>query len=261
MAKEHTRQRTRIFSILISSCLAILVLSLGLFAALENAGKAGHTSVPSSGTTSANMATSTLQTPVQPLFFDNFADTSKGWYLGDFGGYTRTIHNNMLTLADSNHQVLTESLPTTTSFDDFALTVTFTLLEATPDDSVGIYLRGDSYLDHDYRLDFFDNNTYAVSKEFLDKDKVPAATFLLRPTATPFLHPSGQRNTITVMMKAAKLVLMINNEVVNSVIDMDYRSGQIALFVKNAATSNRVRASFSNIVIYPAPETLPKVLS
>lgn len=259
MAKEHKHYRVRNLSLLLASCFSILLLSIALFYVLQNTSKPAHTRERVVQTASATMAASTLSTPVQPLFFDDFADTSKGWYLGDSEGYSRTIHNHALILADSNHKVLTESLPTPTSFDDFTLMMTFTLLKATPDDSVGVYIRGDSYLDHDYRLDFFGNNTYAVSKEFLDTDKVSATAFLIQPTSTPFLHPPGQKNTVTVMMKASRLVLMINNEVVNAVTDEDYTSGQIALFVKNADTSNQVRASFSSVSIYPAPETLPKV--
>src|SRR3989440_11026535 len=193
-----------------------------------------------------------LSTP-QPLFFDDFTDKSKGWYLGSTSGYTRVIDNDSLILADSNHTILTESLPTSTPFNDFIVTVTYTLLQANQDDSVGLYLRGDSNLDHDYRIDIYGNNTYAISKEFLDASKSPQVQFLVSPTGATTLHPAGQSNTIMVMMKGPKLVLLVNGTMVSSITDTDYTSGQIALFVKNSETSSEVEASFSSVVVYPAP--------
>jgi hypothetical protein len=201
--------------------------------------------------------TLTAQSTPQPLFSDDFTDKSKGWYLGSASGYTRVIDNNTLTLADSNHTILTESLPTNTSFDDFMVSVTFTILQANKDDSVGLYLRGDSNLDHDYRIDIYGNNTYAISKEFLDATKTPQGQFLVSPTSAAALKPAGQQNTITVMMKGPKLVLMVNGTIVNSVTDSDYTSGQIALFVHNSETSSEVEASFSSVVVNPVPDQVP----
>ncbi len=197
-----------------------------------------------------------LSTP-QPLFSDDFTDKSKGWYLGSASGYTRVIDNNTLTLADSNHTVLTESLPSNISFNDFMVSVTFTILQANKDDSVGLYLRGDSNLDHDYRIDIYGNNTYAISKEFLDATKSPQVQFLVSPTSAAALKPAGQQNTIMLMMKAPELVLMVNGTIVNSVIDSDYTSGQIALFVHNSETSSEVEASFSSVIVYPVPDQVP----
>ena len=201
--------------------------------------------------------TSTAQSTPQPLFSDDFTDKSKGWYLGSASGYTRVIDNNTLTLADNNHTILTESLPTNTSFDDFMVSVTFMILQANKDDSVGLYLRGDSNLDHDYRIDIYGNNTYAISKEFLDATKTPQGQFLVSPTSAAALKPAGQQNTITVMMKGPKLVLMVNGTIVNSVTDSDYTSGQIALFVHNSETSSEVEASFSSVVVNPVPDQVP----
>lgn len=197
-----------------------------------------------------------LATP-QPLFFDNFADKSKGWYLGNVSGYTRVIDNNSLILADANHKILTESLPSNTIFDDFMVTVTFTLLQANHDDSVGLYLRGDSNLDHDYRIDIYGNNTYAISKEYLDADKDPQVQYLVPPIHAASLKPVDQQNTLTALAKGPIIVLLINGKVVNTVTDTDYTKGQIALFVQNSETSSEVDASFSSISVYPAPDQLP----
>ena len=238
--------------------LLIMVISGTIFFYVQ--GKSSKTNNNGNGAVSPTVRkatptpTPTAQSTPQPLFFDDFTDRSKGWYLGSTSGYTRVIDNNTLTLADSNHTILTESLPTSTSFDDFIVSVTFTILQANQDDSVGLYLRGDSNLDHDYRIDIYGNNTYAVSKEFLDATKSPQLQFLVSPTHASKLKPAGQSNTITVMVKGPELVLLVNGSIVNSVTDSDYTGGQIALFVQNSETSSEVEASFSSVVVYPVPK-------
>src|SRR6266487_4941751 len=197
----------------------------------------GNSAVSPTARKATPTPTPTAQSTPQPLFSDDFTDKSKGWYLGSASGYTRVINNNTLTLADSNHTILTESLPTNTSFDDFMVSVTFTILQANQDDSIGLHLRGDSNLDHDYRIDIYGNNTYAISKEYLDLDKYPQTQFLINPTKTSVLKPIGQQNTLTVIMKGPMLVLLLNGTVINTVTDQDYSSGQIALFVRNSDTS------------------------
>jgi len=198
----------------------------------------------------------TFSTP-QPLFFDNFADTSKGWSLSSVSGYTRSIDNNTLTLADANHKILTESLPTNTIYNDFMITVSFTLLQANNDDSVGLYVRGDSNLDHDYRIDIFGDSSYAISKEFLDANNALQAKALVSQTKTTALHPVGLQNNVTVAMKGSVLILQINGSLINSIVDTDYTTGQIALFVQNSNSSSGVEASFSSVAVYPAPHQLP----
>ncbi|MBV9708166.1 MAG: hypothetical protein JO125_12240, partial [Chloroflexi bacterium] len=186
----------------------------------------------------------------QALFEDSFTDNRKGWYLNDASGYTRVLGKNGLTLAVINHKELTESLPTNATFDDFVVTATFTLRRADENDSVGLYVRGDSNLDHDYRVEVFGDNRYAVSKQFLDSDNNVVSTFLAPPTYTALLKPLGQPNTIAVMMKGASLRLFINNRAVYSVTDTDYTSGQIALFVENGNSSDGVTATFSYVSVY-----------
>ena len=238
-----------------ASILIIVVVGSALFFISENSNKTGTTggSIVSPTEKKATPTPSPTATPLaQPLFFDDFTDTSKGWYLGNVSGYKRVITNNTLILADVNHNILTESLPTNTIFDDFKITLTFTLLKANADDSAGLYLRGDSNLDHDYRIDIYGNSTYAISKEYLDASKYPQIQFLVTPSRAVVLKPVGQQNTLTVMMKGAKLVLLVNGVVINAVTDTNYTSGQIALFVQNSATSSGVEASFSKVIVYPA---------
>jgi len=195
-----------------------------------------------------------------PLFFDDFIEDSENWALSgpnDTSGYLRTMVNGQLVLSDTNHKILIESLPTNAIFSDFALTVTFTLLKGDENDSVGFYVRGDTNLDHDYRIDIFGNNKFAISKELLNPDKTARTQILAGPAASSLLMPKNQVNTLTVMMKGPFMVLAMNGTIAASVVDVDNTRGQIALFVNNGSTSDGVSAAFSSVRVDPAPDQLP----
>jgi hypothetical protein len=257
-SKNHYKGVKTGFVFIIISLL-IIFISAGIFFFSQRTSNVHRGSAtPTRGKiTPTPTPTLTVQSTPEPLFFDDFTQANKGWSLDSVSGYTRIIEDNRLTLADANHTILTESLPTSATFDNFMLAVTFTLLQADQDDSVGLYIRGDSNLDHDYRVDIYGNNTYAISKEFLDTNKSPQVQFLVNSTKAASLKPVGQENMVTVMMKGPQLVLLINGKVVNSVIDSDYTSGQIALFVQDSMTSSGVEAAFSSVAVYPAPDQLP----
>ncbi|HLX40011.1 MAG TPA: family 16 glycoside hydrolase [Ktedonobacteraceae bacterium] len=261
MSKLEQRHKKRnvqaIFFISIITLLLVILTSGVLIFYYGVGNKSGHTRGNVTATPQHGTPISTGQSITKPLFADNFSDPSQGWAVGSASGYTRVISNSTLTLANENHTTLTESLPTNLTFDDFSLTVTFTLLQATADDSVGLYVRGDTNLDHDYRIDFYGNSAYAITKEYLDKQDFPQESPLQTPTYTAFLRPMGEQNTVTVMMKGPVMVIVINKKVIHSVTDDDYTNGQIALFVHNSLTSNEVEAAFSAVVVYPAPVVLP----
>lgn len=193
----------------------------------------------------------TTQGTAQPLFSDTFSDNRKGWSVVNVPGYMRVLHNNSLTLSDTNHNVLVESIPTSTTFTDFSLITTFTLVQADENDSVGLYLRGDSNLDHDYRVDIFGNNTYAISSEALNANNELEQTFLVQPIHTTLLNATGQKNRLSVIMKGSAMVVKINGETVRSLKDTKYTHGQIALFVANGTTSTGVTARFHDLLICP----------
>src|SRR5437660_11526568 len=87
--------------------LLVMVISSTIFFYVQ--GKSGKTSSNSKSAVSPTARkatpepTPTILTTPQPLFFDNFTDKSKGWYLGNTSGYSRVISGDSLTLADSNH--------------------------------------------------------------------------------------------------------------------------------------------------------------
>ncbi|HLZ80902.1 MAG TPA: family 16 glycoside hydrolase [Ktedonobacteraceae bacterium] len=252
MANKHKFKGIVVGLSVVSACLLYALLignSYFLFQAQSNSSAKTIRVTP--------LPTPTTAGTNQPLFFDNFANASKGWSLGSVSGYSRSIDNSALTLADANHKTLTESLPTNTHFDDFIVTVSFTLLQASNDDSVGLYVRGDSNLDHDYRIDIYGDNSFAINKELLDSKNIPRVRALVNQTKTSAIHPPGQQNNITVAMKGSLLVLRINGSVIDTVIDTDYTTGQIALFVQNSNSSSGVEAAFSSVAVYPAPQKLP----
>jgi Domain of Unknown Function (DUF1080) len=217
---------------------------------------------PKVGTTNANNPTpgvtqNAVPTP-QPLFSDNFADNSKGWATGNDNGFSRNITNNALVLVENNQNyTLTESLPTNSTFSDFTVTATFTFDHGDQNDSVGIYMRGDSNLNHDYRVDINGGNTFDIAREYIDTNNKPQQQFIIDATSSSAIKPIGQQNTVTAIMKGSQLVLLINGTKVDSISDTNYTSGQIALFVAHGNTSKGAQASFTSVTVYPAPAQLP----
>lgn len=259
MISENNHPEKPLRLLVVAIALLLLIVSSTIFVAVKVQGSQGNASAhhPALTATATRPITPSPSLTPQPLFSDNFSDNSKGWYTGKVADYTRTISDDALTLSATDHKILVESLPSDATFDDFMLTTTFTLQQADEHDSVGLYLRGDSNLDHDYRIDIFGNATYAISKESLDEHNNQIITPLAGPAHSSSLKPAGQQNTLKVIMKESTLVLMMNGTVVNTVTDTDYTRGQIALFVENGETSDGVTASFSDIEIYPAPDQLP----
>ena len=208
-------------------------------------------------TPTASATTNEVTATPTPLFSDDFINNTKGWYISNVVGYTRMLMVSGLELTDTNHKSLIESLPTTRSFDDFSLMTTLTLEQGDKNDSVGVYLRGDSNLDHDYRINISGDNTYSISKEYLDTNNAPQSLYLVPPTHLPQLKPLGAPNKITVIMQGSIMQLLINDTYVNTISDPDYTKGQIALFVTNGTTSQGVTAIFSSIEITSTPDYLP----
>src|SRR6266567_7259383 len=156
--------------------LLLLLLSGSLFFMLHSAAFPTNTMkhiTTKAPTRSVQMPTVDSQQTPQTLFFEDFSGHGKGWYFSDRGGYTRTFANGALILQSTNQKMLVESLPETKTYDNFTITTTFMLYTGDGNDSVGLYLRGDSNLDHDYRLDIYGDATYGLSKENLPDHNLP----------------------------------------------------------------------------------------
>lgn len=245
----------------------LLVLSTGSFFLVKSQGGAANhtmstltprvptTPVPTPTATSTEMYLETP--PPQSVFYDTFINNALGWSITNEAGYIRTLANGKLTLTDTNpNTTLVESLPTAAIFDNFMVAVDLTILNAGEKDSVGIYVRGDSNMDHDYRIEINGDNTFDIAKEYLDASKNQRATILDGPVPSSALNPPGMQNTISVIMVGAQLLLFINNTEVSSISDSDYTTGQIALFARAGEASNGVSVSFSRVEVDHPPDML-----
>jgi hypothetical protein len=246
----------------------LLALSTGSFLLVKSQGDAANhrvsTVTPTIPATPTPTPTATptemyLETPPpQALFYDTFINNALGWSITNQAGYIRTLANGKLTLTDTNaNTTLVESLPTNAIYDNFTVTVDLTILYAGENDSVGIYVRGDSTMDHDYRIEINGDNTFDIANEYLDASKRPRALILDGPLPSSVLNPPGMQNTISVIMVGSQLLLFINNTQVTSISDGDYTTGRIALFARAGETSDGVSVSFSRVEVDHPPDQLP----
>ncbi len=196
--------------------------------------------------------------PPQAMFYDTFKNNALGWSISSTGGYYRTVKPGKLTLTNTNQgTTLIESLPTNSTYDNFKVSIDLTILKASGNDSLGIYLRGDSNLEHDYRIDLNGDGTFDIAKEYLDSRNDPQSIFLDGPRNISALQKDGEQNTITVIMNGSQLQLFLNNVKVSTVIDTDYMTGQVALFAHAGEDSQGVTVSFSRVEIDKLQENLP----
>ncbi len=257
---RYTGQRKYFrFKFIITTALVILVVagSFMLYLFIGHADGQGKTHAGAVPSPTIPTATPSPSSTPQPLFYDDFTGVNKGWYLSDSAGYTRQIVNDSLLLSNTNHDVLIESLPTDRAFSDFVLTVVFTVVKLDWNNSIGVYVRGDSNLDHDYRVDIYGNDTYSISKEYLDAQKDQQSMYLAGPDATNYLNPTGQQNVLTVTMNGSAMMLRINGWEVVSLNDADYTQGQIALFVQGSPAAKQATALFDSVAVNSLPDQIP----
>lgn len=247
----HPRRITHILCIAIIAILLLLSICSSFFI-LKSRGNgsqlATNTGIPTSTPPPLSIYLETP--PAQSEFYDTFKNNALDWSVSRTAGYYRTVNPGTLTLVNTNAgTTLVESLPTNSTFDNCTVIVNLTILRASSDDSVGVYVRGDTNLEHDYRIDLNGNGTFDIAKEYLDSRNNPQSAILLGPKIDSALHPQGEPNTITVTMNGSHLRLFINNVKVGDVIDSDYMDGQVALFTHLGEDSQDVAVSFSKVEI------------
>lgn len=235
----------------------VLLLACGglFFVVLQNAPKTITTGTGTPQSTSTPDAT--LVPKPTPLFTDNFADNSKNWDVVNSQGFSSTINNNMLTMQEANHKVFAESFPTNSSYANFSITATFTLEQGDQNDSVGFYLRSAADDRQGYYVDIYGDNTYDIVKLYTDANQKIQQQNMVDPTDSSAIHPEGQQNKMTVVMKGSNIVLLLNDTVIKSVTDDSFTQGHISFFVQNGKTSNGVIATFTSVELDPPPDQLP----
>ena len=250
---QSRQLKRKLHIIAITFIIILLFLSSSIFFHLQGSEGKGsqlaknrETPMPTSTPTSIYLETP----PVQSEFYDTFKNNALGWSVSSTAGYQRSVKPGELTLINTNRgTTMVESLPTNSIFDNCIVIVDLTILEANLGDSVGIYIRGDTSLEHDYRLDLNGNGTFDIAKEYLDSRNNPQSVILVGPNRDSALNPPGEHNTIALTMNGSQLQLFINNAYVGSVTDSDYPTGQVALFTHLAENSQIVTASFSKVEI------------
>lgn len=240
------------------ACVAVLLVALlggSMFWLLSSKNSASGRSTAkatatATATTVPTWAPTEITPPAEAIFYDTFINNSHGWSLSGTAGLFRILVNNTLILVDTNPgTTLVESVPTSTNLDDYMISADFTINQGDASDSTGLYLRGDSILAHDYRVDINGNNTFDVAKESLDANQAVQTTMLVPPQHTSLLNPPGKQNTLTVIMIGHSLTVVINNFALTTINDPSYTSGQVALFARHGSSSSGVTVSYSRIEI------------
>jgi hypothetical protein len=257
-AQEGQAKRMQHIMLMTLIVILLLVSISGFFFVIRTLGYGSQLATNTGTPTPTPTPTSIyLETPpAQSEFYDTFKNNALGWSVASTTGYYRMVKHGELTLVNTNvGTTLVESLPTNSIFDNFTVIVDLSILKADVDDSVGIYVRGDTNLEHDYRVDLNGNGTFDIAKEYLDSRNTPQSVILIGPKSEPALNPQGELNTITLTMDGPQLQLSINNVMAAVVTDGDYMSGQVALFVRLGENSKYVAASFSKVEIDKLPGT------
>ena len=239
--------------IVCSTLLLLFLLSLcSIFFIVRSAGKGAQPIDNTEMHSPASSATPVyLETPpAQSMFYDTFKNNALGWSISNASGYYRTVKSGELILTNTNPgTTIIESLPTNSTFDNCKLIVDFTILKANIYDSVGVYIRGDTNLEHDYRIDFYSNHTFDIAREYIDSRNNPQITMLVGPESVPGLKPQGESNIVTLIMIGSQLQLFVNNVQISMVSDSEYSAGQVALFARLGDHSQEVSVSFDKVEI------------
>jgi hypothetical protein len=250
--KRNTR------TLFISLIVMLLLVSASSFFIIVRSKGSKLTATIETSTTTSSPTPMYLETPpVLAEFYDTFKNNALGWSVSSAGGYYRTVEPGELALMNTNvNTTMIESLPTNSTFDNGTIILDFSILKANVDDSAGVYVRGDTNLDHDYRIDLNGNGTFDIAKEYLDSRNNPQSVILIGPKSDSALKPQGVPNTIVLTMNGSGLQLIINNERVGVTMDSDYVKGQVALFVRLGKSSQKVAVSFSRVEIDKISGTL-----
>jgi hypothetical protein len=255
----HAVKRKRIIRIIITSLIVMLLLlstsSFFFIVRSENTGPKLATTV---GAPTPTPTPIILETPpVQSEFYDTFKNDAQDWSVSSTEGYYRSVQPGKLILVNTNvNTTMVESLPTNSTFDNGTIIVDLTILDESVNDSVGLYVRGDTNLEHDYRVDLNGNGTFDIAKEYLDSRNNPQSIILFGPKSDLVFNSQGQRNTVVLTMNGSRLQLFINNERVGVAIDDDYVDGQVALFVRLGKSSKKIAVCFSKVEIDKITGTL-----
>lgn len=251
---HHRRKKVPWVVLACTSVLLIILITASLLwifqGSPDDPSSTPEQQTPSVAATHPTWVPTEITPPAESLFYDTFANNNHSWSLSSDAGFYRLLADDMLILSNTNpNTTLVESVPATTDFDNYQVSIDFTLNRGDARDLIGVYLRGDSTLDHDYRVEIGANGSVAITKEWLDSSRKPQSTPLAPPHPTNDLHLASEQNTLTVIMVGSSIAVAINNYVQVVVSDSSYVNGQIALFAQHGNTSGGVIVSFTRIEV------------
>jgi hypothetical protein len=197
---------------------------------------------------------------VQPkgpsLFADTFTNNHNGWNLQAYPGkLSAAIAAGSLVLESDNNELLWEMVPGNKTFSDFTLTCDAMLSKGDQNNGYGIFIRGSSMQNTDfatyYRFELYGDGSYAIFKGTVNADGTTGTTKLVDYTQQAAIQKQGTLNHIMITAKGSALSLTVNGQLLKTVMDNNYSSGSIALFISNLQNAKPgAQAKFSNLHIY-----------
>ena len=225
-------------------------------------GFAGYKAMKSKSTPAApTTINKAFSTPTgTPLFHEAFTNNNAGWDNAAPTGAKFTLANNgKLVLESDNKELYDVMLPGGKTYDNFRLDIDAGLTHGDQANGYGIIFRGASTQNSDiglfYRFEIYGDGSFVVWKGIQKADGKLESDPLTNADATPSkaINPTGM-NHITIVAKGSSLDFLVNGTGVASFADTSYKSGVIALFVSNTATSKTTaQATFENLGVWQEP--------
>ena len=192
------------------------------------------------------------------LFQDNFTNNTNGWSIQSYPGeFSVALGDGALKLENDNNKLLWELIPGNQKYTDFQLSVDAVLSKGSQDNGYGVYIRSalsqNSSITTFYRFELYGDGSFAIFKGTADANGVLTTPRLADYTNSSAIQKQGGLNHITISAKGSSLQFIVNGQILSTVSDTTYTSGNVALFVSNLqkAPSGAI-ATFSHLAIYSA---------
>jgi hypothetical protein len=212
-----------------SKILLLSLLTLFIITACTNAG-----SKPS------NPAAPTAFTPLP--YVDNFDDPASGWKTVSDDSIKIQYQNSALNFTIDELDRIVWSTPNQ-KFGDFTLDVDAAQLDGPDDNGYGVVVR---YVDdrNFYRLEISGDGYFDVMK-YKDGTWIKLQDWI----ESAAIHQGATTNHLRVVAQGNRFTFSINNQVVNTFTDDDFRQGDIGLSASTYFDHAGVHISFDNLQV------------
>lgn len=198
------------------------------------------TACTSGGSKSSNPSAPSAFTPLP--FVDNFDNPASGWKTSADDSIKIQYQNGALNFTLEALNQIAWSTPNQ-KFSDFTLEVEATQLDGPDDNGYGVIVR---YVDdrNFYRLDISGDGYFDVLK-FKDGVWIKLQDW----TESAAIQPGATTNHLRVVAQSNRFTFSINNQVVHTFIDDDFRQGDIGLSAGTFFDHAGVHVSFDNLQV------------